>query len=490
MSVLMPNVRHSKRKLTRRASAEIGLGEQWDADESSAISPRQRRLRMAVLTVFFVLVFGTIAYGAAGHWQMRSGTQAINGSSAVGDTATYDFVDESGNVLDSRVSTTKPLEAPEGHTLDETGTAENTFNNVAVQTATGIDMPVSESSPYTKKGDPILGDYDEENYEWENEGPTMGTNVLIFHIANMIGTLVQAFMSFGEWAMSLASPEGFFNLGFRSGKNASMLAVAEAINKNVAVPYGTAFLTLSFVYEIIKLTDRRRYGGVVWFESFLRLAVTYAVVLTLVTHAMEIMQAIYWLGLNLYRGVARFLVQVRMPDGTAASITLTGLGGDLRSVVCGEYGRITYEQWGLIIPFLLITLMGVSMEVKLALDVVTLAALRTAEIYARAAFAGFPMAFAVSQDARPIMVGYLKRFAAACFVAAVIVVSMALAKPLCDLVAVVLNADGMAKALKSMGLLKLLANTIANLAPTIIGLGCVDGIIKKSNDIANGLFGL
>ena len=257
-----------------------------------------------------------------------------------------------------------------------------------------------------------------------------------------------------------------------SGMWGEFFAVANGIVNKISVPVGSAFMSLAFVLHLIRLTDSRRYGGRAWFETLLRTLAYYLAASVLIIHSMEVMGAIYWAASRITTAVL----------GEIGSVSMAEIGNGLLVAFSTEIGTITYDNWASIIVLALIVFMPISHIVQFAITVFTTCFMRIVEIYLRAAFVAVPLSFLVNEEMRPIAVNYLKRFAGCCFMAVVFAGALGLTNVLSNTVqgffsVALSDAEGIVATLKAV-------------APIVITLISIDSIIKKSNEIANSLFGV
>lgn len=268
------------------------------------------------------------------------------------------------------------------------------------------------------------------------------------------------------------------DFGSRGGTYLRFYEQTNSVVTKIATPLGTAFMTLAFVLYVIKLTDSRRYGGHAWFEALMRTIVFYLAATALVANSLSFSEVIYWAAKQTAEAVNTAL----STSVHGGSTSLVVLGDNLEAAIAGHLSSITYDTVFYLIPVMVITFLSARQIVGFAITVFTTCFLRMVEIYLRAAFMPIPLSFLVNEDMRPIAVSYLKRFAGCCFMACVFIAALGLTNALADTVfgffaTVTRNLDGV-------------AGMLASSAPVIITLSSLDAIIKKSNDIANSLFGI
>ena len=452
----------------------MGALAEFPAEQSEGEPTRRANVPAAVaVTLALTLACTTGALATQGRWFTSGGTQVD--TAGTGGLGNYEFyeVDESGNRVGSAVASVTGSSGYPGYTPD--GYEDDSDDARKAQQA----APANNTVEFDYEDGAVLGDYDPETGTWQNDAPSSLFNVVDkvkYWIVTLIAQLCRGILGIGDWILTIVDPQRLFSAPFdgSAGSYGPLYSIASKVHRTIAVPFGSAFLGLAFVVDVIKLTDRRRYGGVYWFESLLRLCVMYAVTWTLVNHALEVMGAIYWVGEMLHNAVG-----VALGNTT----TLGDLSINLTDTLCDALGTVTYQSWGWAVLYLVLACLTTWVEARLAITVVSIAVMRMGEIYLRAAFAGLPMAFLVSGDTRPTVVQYLKRFAATCFVAATIVVGLAIAPSIVGVVNDVVQAnapDGLG------GIGTVLAVGIG----FWIGLHSMDGIVKKSGDVANAIFGV
>ena len=459
--------------------------------------------RIIPLAIVALLLFGAGALAKTGYWRKVAEREGLTGSQA--STTDYVWVDTTDGEVPTTITTTvmsstspSDIAPPDGYDQDQDHTPSDDVTDQILD-ASGYDgSSVSINPDEVDPQGAILGKFDKKSDTWSNPEPYGLLNIMDkvrYNVVSCIAQITNVACRFGQSILGLIDPSGLFGASFRTGDFAPFYKVAQRVHNSIAVPLGSGFLGVAFVVELIKLTDRRRYGGGPWFEPMLRLLMMYMVTWTLVNHALEVMELLYWLGTKMYEGTAaaltmtgRGIASITYTDG-AATQSLSDVGANITEALSQGIGTVTYEQWATSAIYLVLAAVVVGIEAKLTINIAVTAIMRMGEIYLRAAFAGIPLAFLVTRDTRPTTVSYLKRFGAACALAAVLVVSLSIAGPMVGIVSRAL-AFGTARGSAYGKSLAGAWDAIRLCTSTFIALWCVDGIVKKSSDVANSMFGL
>lgn len=272
---------------------------------------------------------------------------------------------------------------------------------------------------------------------------------------------------FGDVNVAASEPEDLTGRGWATFYN-----VARRVNDKIAVPYGGAVVVCGFVVAMVRLADERRLAQPGWFERLAWTFALYALAFTLVVHALDVMEFLYWLGQNLVKGVSAVTGQ--------SGLMSQGLGDQLQDVFDGQWALITYDQFtSALLYFVLCIVLSIAC-VMTSVRVYVIAFLRIAEIYLRAAFSAIPLATVVDEEWRRVAVDYCKRFLAVCFSAAAIVVALALAPAMLDVATSIFRESAVADG--GAGLYLML--------PTLAALFAINQVVTVSQQVANGLFGL
>ena len=271
---------------------------------------------------------------------------------------------------------------------------------------------------------------------------------------------------------------------FKSGSFSALYDVAKRVNDDIAVPYGTAFLGIVFA-----LQEPGRSRGHMpteqWLDTTFRQLALLLVAWTLITHAMDVVYFIYWLGSNLSQFISERILQTTFVSGS------TSMGASISGLINDKVSGCTYEEFGGLIALLLFA-GGMLMTVyRCVVKVFTVSFLRMAEVYLRAAFAAVPFAFIAGERSRQIGITYVKRYAATCFQAAVIVVALSFMGLLFAICSSIVGAALDAVQLTATGYITAWVIDAAKVAaPVIVGLSVATAVIEKTESLAASLFGL
>ena len=167
------------------------------------------------------------------------------------------------------------------------------------------------------------------------------------------------------------------------------------------------------------------------------------------------------------------------------------MGASISGLINDKVSGCTYEEFGGLIALLLFA-GGMLMTVyRCVVKVFTVSFLRMAEVYLRAAFAAVPFAFIAGERSRQIGLTYVKRYAATCFQAAVIVVALSFMGLLFAICSSIVGAALDAVQLTATGYITAWVIDAAKVAaPVIVGLSVATAVIEKTESLAASLFGL
>lgn len=297
---------------------------------------------------------------------------------------------------------------------------------------------------------------------------------------NLVHSLCQSLMDLGRFFLSIldASTAPLFSADFEDGAFGRFYAVATSVAQRVGVPFATAFLGLSMGIAMVRASEqRRRNKAMDWGNGHLFLVLAFVVCWTLIYHAIDLVAAIYWLGTRLVA-----LVELALSAAGIAPASASSIGDAMSQSVMGALEALTYGQSGSMWAILLVALLCTAVCAGCMLYVLTTAFLRMGEIYLRASFAPMVMAFFMGDATKQIAWGYLKRFGAVCFQAGVIVLALALSGLMFGVATEMIQP-----LLRGAGGL---ATTLAGLVPTVVCVTSITAIIRKSEAVSAGLFGL
>lgn len=289
----------------------------------------------------------------------------------------------------------------------------------------------------------------------------------------------EALLSMADWFMGLigANTESLFTQPFETGSFAKFYQIADKVSAYAVEPYALAFLAITYALSMLRISDTRRTAqGRDWITDALAVTAMFAVCTTLIMHAIDLCAGIYWLAQNLVTGVSKGLEQIGMsPSGMGA--------GTVSAPFLAAMAKITYGQAGVVLLYVLLAFLAMVVSAGCAISVLTMIFLRVGEIYLRAAASPLCLSFMVDEKARPAGMGYVKRFMAVCFQAAIMFAAVAIAPLFFDVASTIVSGAGVEGAGIAGGVLEALI-------PTVVALVCVGGVVRQSEHIANSLFGL
>lgn len=291
--------------------------------------------------------------------------------------------------------------------------------------------------------------------------------------------LAESATSLAEWCISLVSSTAntAFTSDFTNGPFGQFYTMASKLSKGAFQPYAMAFLGLTFGVALMHQLDvRRKMAGVDIMASLAFVVMMFAVSYTLIIHAMDICAAVYVLAQHL----------VGIVNSTLASMgidTTNSIG--IKDQVIKSFDALTYAQAGTSFILLILAIVSLVACVACLFTVLTTIFVRVAEIYLRAAASPLCLSFFADDKSRPMGVGYLKRFAAVCFQAVMIVIAIGMI-PLINTVATELIAP----ITSDTSTLNGFGGAAAALIPSMCSVLCITEIVNKSKVVANSLFGL
>lgn len=291
--------------------------------------------------------------------------------------------------------------------------------------------------------------------------------------------LAESATSLAEWCISLVSSTAntAFTSDFTNGPFGQFYTMASKLSKGAFQPYAMAFLGLTFGVALMHQLDvRRKMAGVDIMASLAFVVMMFAVSYTLIIHAMDICAAVYVLAQHL----------VGIVNSTLASMgidTTNSIG--IKDQVIKSFDALTYAQAGTSFILLILAIVSLVACVACLFTVLTTIFVRVGEIYLRAAASPLCLSFFADDKSRPMGVGYLKRFAAVCFQAVMIVIAIGMI-PLINTVATELIAP----ITSDTSTLNGFGGAAAALIPSMCSVLCITEIVNKSKVVANSLFGL
>lgn len=471
------------RPLTRRETEPYGV---YAAKRDRRFS---RFFTASAVAVILALVLGALPAMAAspGYW-VRSN---FTGSGAIGTpfTATWTWYAKDGSVP-SRISvngveTDNPMQVEGVAATTKPATPSGWY---ACYSASMTPAELEENRK-TELPDPDTPEG--QNSMWNktirDNPPEFGLDKVPEFVSNSFTALMHsAFRGIvsicsdvADWLLSIVGVHGtaLVDKDFSTGTFARFYQVADKVSAYAFEPYALALLAIVFVTGLIHVSDpRRRLQGTDWLEEVLMLVAMMAVSVTLILHAMDLCGGAYWLARNLVKGVSDALVAIGMTPGDLGNSTVS-------TAILGHYDSLTYAQGGAVLVYVLISAIAMVVSATTAFHVLSVLLLRAGEIYLRASASPLCLALLVDEKTRSVGMGYIRRFFAVCFQAAIIFIALALS-PL--FFAVAGDIIGTVGASDIPGVADILQIVI----PTVCALMCVSGIVKSSESIANSIFGL
>ena len=281
-----------------------------------------------------------------------------------------------------------------------------------------------------------------------------------------------------EWLLGCIDPTALLAQDFNGGSFVELYRIARQVSDSVAVPYGTAFLGVVFVLGLVDPSrTRNRIATDQWVDQTLTRLIGLLVAWTAVVHALDLLYWIYWLGSNLAEYVTALLV------GAGYQVGGDALGTAVSSVMTKYVAELDYNHFGAAFLWLFAAIFLLVNVWNCVSKVLSVCLLRMAEIYLRASFAAIPFSFFASDGTRQIGVNYLKRFAAVCFQAAIIVVTLSFMGLIYQVTnTVIVSVMPPTSDILTAG--------IAAVLPLFVAIAVATSVVEKSEPIANGLFGL
>lgn len=345
--------------------------------------------------------------------------------------------------------------------------------------------PNDNHKPHESQGSESKDPEDLDNQLISKKTPDFALDFKFFKYAaeNLAWTfcrgLAESATSLAEWCISLVSSTAStaFTSDFTNGPFGQFYTMASKLSKGAFQPYAMAFLGLTFGVALMHQLDvRRKMAGVDIMASLAFVVMMFAVSYTLIVHAMDICAAVYVLAQHL----------VGVVNNTLASMgidTTNSIG--IKEQVTSSFDALTYAQAGTSFILLILAIVSLVACVACLFTVLTTIFVRVGEIYLRASASPLCLAFFAEDKSRPMGVGYLKRFAAVCFQAVMIVIAIGMI-PLINTVATELIAP----ITSDTSTLNGFGGAAAALIPSMCSVLCITEIVNKSKVVANSLFGL
>lgn len=398
------------------------------------------------------------------------------------------YVDKNGKTVSSKAAKTKKLDGSLSDSKYLKSLAPSWAPDgweIAKAASTGQESTGTGGKPNTDKDSAAKDPDDLENQLIKDNPPdfALDFNFFKYSAENLVWTfcrgLAESATSLAEWCISLVSSTAntAFTSDFTNGPFGQFYTMASKLSKGAFQPYAMAFLGLTFGIALMHQLDvRRKMAGVDIMASLAFVVMMFAVSYTLIVHAMDICAAVYVLAQHL----------VGIVNSTLASMgidTTNSIG--IKEQVIKSFDALTYAQASTSFILLILAIVSLVACVACLFTVLTTIFVRVGEIYLRAAASPLCLAFFADDKSRPMGVGYLKRFAAVCFQAVMIVIAIGMI-PLLNTVATELIAP----ITSDTSTLNGFGGAVASLIPSMCAVLCITEIVNKSKFVANSLFGL
>lgn len=414
-----------------------------------------------------------------GYWKKSDATSTATGSDALKtgyEWYTYDgsqgtkidsFTYNNQKVTDGIYWTSagKPTTAPDEYEGYEVISDPTTQQGAQLDTSTNnselAEKKISENAPEFDLSTEYVG------------------NLLIWLMWKGCSMLTSACCDLGEWLLTITGvgAKTLFSQDYATGNQQTFYAAANKVASYAITPYAIALLVCTFVIWLAHATDQRARQNSQDFGINMLFAVAlFAVALTLISHAIELCGAIYWLAQNLVTGVSKGLSAIGLTPG------FSELG--LKSALIGEINEVTYGNWS---AFILIAFGAIVAAISCGnctMYVLSAAFLRIGKVYLEASLSPLALSTIVDDRSRRIGLNYLRSFGATCFQAVTIFIALALA-PLIFTLASALVTPLMSTTSGIAGI----TSSLEALIPMLVAIESITAIVKASEPVANKLFG-
>lgn len=289
--------------------------------------------------------------------------------------------------------------------------------------------------------------------------------------------LCESLVSIGTDALNTISTNTLFNSDFKTGTFKDFYNIAYEINAHGITKIALVILAAAFVMAMLRISENSNNAHVpLWKNQMVQTTIMYGVAFYVISHSLDIAAGIYWISQQATNQIFNALQTIGVSQTTGIA-----LGDTVKNAFMDQIDGITYAHFGDIVIYIVIAFVFILVTIGCFCYIVSVGLLRMSELYLRAAYAPIPCSFAVSDKTRPIAWNYLKAFSALCFQAGIILVALTFA-PLFITVAgaCVQPPEG------ATGV----GNIIALVIAPCIALGCVTGIVKKSESVSRAIFGL
>lgn len=344
---------------------------------------------------------------------------------------------------------------------------------LATMAALGATPALAEAKP-----DDVIKDTD---VDWQNALKGTGPGYWITKwLWGQLSSFLDGLRSVVSWVLGILdkSMTALFLEDFSGdGHLNQFYLIARKVSDHVAIPFGTAFLGVVFGIALVQTSDpRHRRQGAEWMQGFLGVVLMFALSWTLIYHAMDLCGMVYSVANNLVRWLNENL---GVGGGGAGAQMATAITDSLRSAM----DQVTYGGFGMSLLIILLGFVAVIASVGCVFYVMSAALLRIGEVYLRASVSAMCMAFLASDSTRSIGTQWIRKFCAVCLHAGLIIVALNLAGLLFAFATGVVGplvSDPSASDI----------NYMAAIFPCMIALFSMTGLVKVSERVANGVFGV
>lgn len=289
--------------------------------------------------------------------------------------------------------------------------------------------------------------------------------------------LCESLVSIGTDALNTISTNTLFNSDFKTGTFKDFYNIAYEINAHGVTKIALVILAAAFVMAMLRISENSNNAHVpLWKNQMVQTTIMYGVSAYVISRSLDIAAGIYWISQQATNLTFKALQTIGVSQTTSIA-----LGDTVKNAFMNQIDGITYRHFGDMFIYVLVALVFILVTVGCFCYIVSVGLLRMAELYLRAAYAPIPCAFAVSDKTRHTAWNYLKGFSALCFQAGIILAALTFAPLFITVAGACVKTPEDATSIGSI---------IALVIAPCVALGCVTGIVKKSESISRAIFGL
>lgn len=341
------------------------------------------------------------------------------------------------------------------------------------------------NKPSDSKGSQAKDDDDLSDKVIKDNPPdfALSFNFFKFSAENLLWSLCRGLSdnaaSLAEWCIESVTKNAntAFTSDFATGTFGRFYTMASSLSRSAFQPFAMAFLGLTFGAALMHQLDvRRKMAGVDIMASLAFVVMMFAVSYTLIVHAMDICTLVYYLAQRL----------VSIVNDTLASLgigTATTIG--IKEQILNQFDTLTYKQASTSFILLILAIVAMVACIGCMFTVLTTIFLRIGEIYLRAAASPLCLSFFADDKSRHMGIGYLKRFAAVCFQAVMIVIALGMVPMLMSVA-----TDLVSPITSDTADMEGFGAAVGALIPPMCAILSATGIVNQSRNVANSLFGL